>query len=51
MPHVFRSAITSGCEIPNQDASHHKDCYIFSRGSLFINLHFPLLLEGKKETR
>ena len=47
MSHVFRSAVTFGCDI----ASHHKDYYNFSRGPLFINLHLPLLLGGKKETR
>ena len=30
---------------PTQDASHHQDYYIFSRG-IPINLHLPLLLGG-----
>lgn len=27
-----------------QDASHHRDSYIFSKESLYMNLYFPLLL-------
>ena len=41
---VSFSPISLGCP-PSQDASHHQDYYIFSRG-IPINLHFPLLLGG-----